>query len=813
MTPPWVPRAIRLAGAVLALTLVSIARADDPPLTILVPGLTARALPVTLTNVNGLAFGPDGRLYALGYDGKVRRLIDADGDGLEDRAEVYWDGDTLVSPIAMLWSKDGLYVSSHQKVSLLRDTDGDGRADREEVVATGWPKIPTGSNLIDAMGIALDAQNNLYIGIGCADFTNPYLVKDGKSHYDPRAELGAILKVAPDRARREVFAAGLRFTYALKFNKAGDLFATDQEGETWLGGANPLDELNQIVAGRHYGWPPRHPQYLPDIRNEPPLVGFAPQHQSACGLVFDESGAHTKRFGPESWEGDAFVALYSRGRLARVRLVKTPNGYVAQPRAFAVGTRMPTDVTLSPDGALYVSLHSGQPDWGTGPQGEGTIVKITYEDKEVPQPVIAWPSGPLEVRVAFDRPLDPSRLDALPGVPIAFGRHVRAGDAHEVFKPPYKAVQAQLAAPRGTLHVASARLDDDGRTLVLATDPHPWEATYAFALPGLGGRDSSGQAIDLDYDLTGAEVTWEPDDAAAEATPAAFWWPHLDPDVVSRLTEGSAPHAASLANLDRPGHLTFRALVRLPEAHSTLILEAARPLAIEDATLDGDTGEPSDDGVRTAFDVKAADQPLDLFITLRTGPSNAGEHPSFRVSYRTEHDPTERPLRLEQLLVPWTPAPTPAPSESAAVPPELAGGDPARGAAIFRGEEAKCATCHAFRGEGGKVGPDLSNLHERDAASIYRDIAEPSATINPDYVPYTVVLKDGRVLAGVVRSEGADAIRVLDTDAQETRVNRADIEELRPSSTSIMPVGLSGALGEQQLKDLVAYLMAPPEAK
>ena len=43
-----------------------------------------------------------------------------------------------------------------------------------------------------------------------------------------------------------------------------------------------------------------------------------------------------------------------------------------------------------------------------------------------------------------------------------------------------------------------------------------------------------------------------------------------------------------------------------------------------------------------------------------------------------------------------------------------------------------------LRGEGFAVGPDLNNLVHRDYASVLRDIAEPSAAINPDAVGYTV---------------------------------------------------------------------------
>jgi putative heme-binding domain-containing protein len=77
-------------------------------------------------------------------------------------------------------------------------------------------------------------------------------------------------------------------------------------------------------------------------------------------------------------------------------------------------------------------------------------------------------------------------------------------------------------------------------------------------------------------------------------------------------------------------------------------------------------------------------------------------------------------------------------------------------------------------------------------------------------VAYTVALKDGRVLVGIVRTEGADSIRVTDTDAKTTVIHRAEIEEFRPSATSIMPVGLMGTLGEGPLRDLLSFLTQPP---
>src|SRR5687767_15086657 len=72
----------------------------------------------------------------------------------------------------------------------------------------------------------------------------------------------------------------------------------------------------------------------------------------------------------------------------------------------------------------------------------------------------AWPHGPLEVRVAWPSPIDPSVTTTL------VGREITHGDGPQA----------------GRLRIAWARLDDGGRTLVLATDPHPRETSYRLVL-------------------------------------------------------------------------------------------------------------------------------------------------------------------------------------------------------------------------------------------------------------------------------------------------------------------------------------------
>src|SRR5213078_3063163 len=216
------------------------------------------------------------------------------------------------------------------------------------------------------------------------------------------------IRVSPDFKSHEVIATGIRLPVAMRFNPRGDLFATDQEGATWVPNGNPFDELLHIQHGRHYGFPPRHPVFLPNVIDEPSTFDYSPQHQSTCGFNFNVPVAPGGPiFGPAAWTNDAIVTGYSRGKLFRTQLARAPAGYVARTCLLACLNMLTVDACIAPDGGLVVACNSGAPDWGSGPTGKGKLFKISYADSQYPQPVIVYPSGPREVRVEFDRPVPP----------------------------------------------------------------------------------------------------------------------------------------------------------------------------------------------------------------------------------------------------------------------------------------------------------------------------------------------------------------------------------------------------------------------
>jgi putative heme-binding domain-containing protein len=445
--------------------------------------------------------------------------------------------------------------------------------------------------------------------------------------------------------------------------------------------------------------------------------------------------------------------------------------------------------------------------------------------------VVVWPPGPLEVIAAFDRPIGSDLANWFVGRTIPY-REAPAADA------PRRAA-ALPSQPSGALRIVAARLRDEGRTLVLATDPHPRVARYLLPLPGrvaaqqearAAGRPDEGRAragaeslagpkpaADVTaamadpYDLTGVEAAWSEADAPDGQPRWSGWWPHLDVEATRRLTRSSKPHEAGLALLSRPGRLVVSTLVVLPRGPVALRLDATGP--IEEALLGDARAEPADPGPEakapgTVLTVDSQGAPLFLSITARTGSD--GRPFTLKVSYRVADEKADHPLGRERLMVPWAPILSDPATAAPLAVPDLSGGDPARGQAIFAGVQARCEQCHAFRGRGGAVGPDLTEIGSKGRAEIYRDIAAPSAAIRPDYTSYTVATQDGRIAVGVVRAEGADAIRVTDTNAHATIIRRDEIQEIRPSATSIMPPGLASALGDTAVRDLIAFLTTPP---
>jgi len=133
--------------------------------------------------------------------------------------------------------------------------------------------------------------------------------------------------------------------------------------------------------------------------------------------------------------------------------------------------------------------------------------------------------------------------------------------------------------------------------------------------------------------------------------------------------------------------------------------------------------------------------------------------------------------------------------------------DANRGRVVFFSRKAVCSACHAVRGEGERIGPDLSEIGSiRTETDLLESILFPSNSIARGYESYTVHTNAGNSYSGLIRRETADAVYLVMSDRNEIRIPRSKIESMTASPTSIMPQGLENAMSRQELGDLIAFL-------
>ncbi|MFN7138815.1 MAG: heme-binding protein, partial [Limisphaerales bacterium] len=137
----------------------------------------------------------------------------------------------------------------------------------------------------------------------------------------------------------------------------------------------------------------------------------------------------------------------------------------------------------------------------------------------------------------------------------------------------------------------------------------------------------------------------------------------------------------------------------------------------------------------------------------------------------------------------------------------LEGGDHERGRKIFNENDAVgCLRCHAVKGKGGIVGPDLGTIGKTNSREfLMESLIFPNSKIAAGYENVVVTVKNGSAYAGIVKSETETEL-VL--DSPEDGIVTVKKEEIvrRDRSLSAMPEGLENLLTKRDLRDLVEYL-------
>jgi len=143
-------------------------------------------------------------------------------------------------------------------------------------------------------------------------------------------------------------------------------------------------------------------------------------------------------------------------------------------------------------------------------------------------------------------------------------------------------------------------------------------------------------------------------------------------------------------------------------------------------------------------------------------------------------------------------------------------GDPAKGKVIYE-SKGGCANCHIVSGQGGNLGPDLTEIGARRGAVYLRAaLVDPGAALPEglltdyaigysEFLPTHVVTRDGREVKGLRVNEDTFTVQIRDLDRFYS-FRKADLKELNKEfGKSPMP-SYETKLSSSEIDDLVAYL-------
>lgn len=143
-------------------------------------------------------------------------------------------------------------------------------------------------------------------------------------------------------------------------------------------------------------------------------------------------------------------------------------------------------------------------------------------------------------------------------------------------------------------------------------------------------------------------------------------------------------------------------------------------------------------------------------------------------------------------------------------------GDAARGGQLYA--KLGCAGCHIINGTGGSLGPELTNIGWiRGPDYLRQAVLEPAARLPQgnlpipargynEYMPVTVVSKDGAEVRGIRLNEDVFTIQIRDASGKFHSVRKSDAAVIRKETGASLMPSFANRLAGGEIDDLVAYL-------
>lgn len=771
---------------------------------------------------------PKGRLIVSDQYGSLYRVTPPAIGGKPEDIKIEKIPVDIGDAHGLLWAFDSLYVvvNSNRMPSGLyrvRDTNGDDVLDKVELLHKlqggqrehgphAVIKHPDGKSLVIVCG----NQEPVVSPLAASRVPQHW----GEDHLLPRmpdgrgfmagvlGPGGCIYKIDPDGKDWELLSTGYRNEFDAAFNNNGDLFTYDADMEWDFN--TPWYRPTRVclaASGSEFGWrngAGKHPAYYADTW--PAIVDIGPG--SPTGVCF----GYGAKF-PAKYQEAFFICDWSYGKLYAIHLKPEGAAYKGEIEEFVTGTPLPlTDVVINPkDGAMYFTIG--------GRKTKSGLYRVTYVGKESTATVPSEPTAdPLNALGLLRRTLEES-----------------------IGKQDAKSLDfAWLALSNDDRFIRSA-----ARVVIEHQDPKNWmEKAFAeanlqarlealLALVRVTSNDPQHKKTPVDEKLKGrildalAKIDWDklndfqkseliriysilfvrmgpPDDAAKSKIIARFdaAYPakgrYLNADLCQLLVYLQAPSVAAK---------TIKLLAEAPTQEEQM--EYAKSLRMLKA---GWTPELREEYLK--WFVKAANYKggnsfggfMDNIKKDAVATLTADEKAKYKALLEAKPDPKvtvsgpPRPIvkqyKMDEL--------------AALIDKGLTKRDFDNGRKMFAA--AQCFACHRFDNEGGAHGPDLSQAAGRfSARDLLESIVEPSKSISDQYAAVNIEMDDGRKITGRIVNLHDNIMHIMPNMMEPNtliNVDRRKVETIEISKLSLMPTGLLDTLKENEILDLMAYLLS-----
>lgn len=778
-----------------------LCRVTPPPIGSGEPTKVER-LDVKISSAQGMLYAFDSLYVSTnGFSGGngLFRLRDTDGDDQYDKVEKLKDirGGGEHGPHAVLLAPDGkslYYLSGNHTRPPFEPTDPPS-PDHGSRAPTNWGEDQLLPRQWDANGHA--------VGI--------------------LAPGGWVAKTDPDGKTWEIVSNGYRNSYDMAFNADGELFVYDADMEWDFGSPwyRPTRVLH-ATSGSEFGWRSgtgKWPAYYVD--SLPAMVDIGPG--SPVGVAF---GYGTKF--PAKYQRALFLCDWTFGTMYAVHTEATGSSYQGVKEEFVARSPLPlTDVAVGPDGALYFSTG------GRGTQSE--LFRVTYIGQEATAPAETHDARGADLRAVrheiekYHRKSD----DQAKAVEFAYpylghaDRQIRFAARIALENQDVTLWQDRVLKEQGVeaLITGAAGLARQADKSLLP------QLLAALGRLNFSTLDEARQLQLLRaYQLAFIRLG-EPDDGARQKLLARFdpLFPahsdHINRELCILLVYLRSPTiiGKTLALMKRPS--------RSETADFGALLERNRGYGATIANVWAHY--PDQMQMHYAFVLRNMKEGWTLaqrkayfswFERARTWSGGA----SFQGFLRNmERDAFDNASERERLAIeafgarkPYQPPELPKPQGpgrdwTVADLIGLAGQglkvrNFANGQKMFAA--TRCVICHRFAGDGGATGPDLTQLAGRfTVKDLSEAMIEPSKVISDQYRATLIETKDGLIVSGRVVSEADGKLVVVTNPEDSTKtleVREDNIESRQPSPVSLMPDGLLKPLNQNEVLDLLAYLLS-----